>query len=258
MLGYNLSVMTQTLRAIQAALASPVEARLFAEYGAIFVTTATPPPKIIFENSSEVEAFQSSLSIKRARIGDYEIALQAEAMDALIRAAAEMNDKGSQITARAADSGGRSYEDTVGLWLRNVTRGLERWENLNVIAPDRTEQIRALSPVEQVARILEMEEKEEIFFGTFFDRSILYSVAAPGASQHLSLLAFDAAEYKDEEVERELNRRGWFRTVPNDLPHFTYLGRAEDSLRELGLMRVEREYDHRIYSFWTPDLDALR
>lgn len=250
--------MKKALRDILTTTRSAVEMRLFSEYGAIFVTTATPPPVIVFDDSSEVEAFQSTLSIQYARIGDYEISLQAEAMGALTRAAAEMNDREGRIAARAADSGGRSYDDTVGLWLRNVTRGLERWTSDGRISLERAQQVRELTPVDQIALILEMEDQEQIFFGTFFDRSILYSVAAPGASQHLSLLAFDVEEYQNEEVEKTLNLHGWFRTVPNDLPHFTYLGHAEEFLPEMGLIRTEREYNQRRYGFWVPDLGSLR
>src|SRR5689334_24747736 len=111
MLGYRSPIqkgrderMTALLRAMFAGLTSPAEKRLFAEYGAIFVTSATPPPAIIFSDAAAVEAFQASLPVSRARIGDYEIALQTEAMDALIRAAAEINDQAGQITARAQDS----------------------------------------------------------------------------------------------------------------------------------------------------------
>lgn len=265
MLGYRSPIqkgndepMSALLKAILGKLESPVEARLFAEYGAIFVTTATPPPTIIFADTTEVEAFQSRLQLSRARIGDYEISLQAEAMDALIRAAAELNDHAAQLTARAQDSGGRSYQDTLNLWKRNVTRGLEHWQTENRISPDLAEQIRGLAPLAQVSRILELEESEQLFFGTFFDKSILYSVAAPGASQHLSLLAFDVAEYQDTKVERVLGRYGWFRTVPNDLPHFTYLGHSEDRLLELHLVRCQRQYADRSYTFWVPDLERLR
>lgn len=258
MLGWEKVTMKKALQAIAATARSAVETRLFSEYGAIFVTTATPPPSIVFADSNEVEAFQSMLSTCRAQIGDYEISLQTEAMDALTRATAEMNDREGRIAARAADSGGRSYDDTVGLWLRNVTRGLERWESEGRISPERAQQVRELAPVDQIALILEMEDQEQIYFGTFFDRSILYSVAAPGASQHLSLLAFDVEEYQNGEVEKALNLHGWFRTVPNDLPHFTYLGHSEESLPEVGLIRTEREYNQHRYGFWVPDLDSLR
>ena len=50
---------------------------------------------------------------------------------------------------------------------------------------------------------------------------------------------------------------GWFRTVPNDLPHFTYLGHSEARLPELGLLRTERQYLDCRYDFWVPDLERL-
>jgi hypothetical protein len=249
--------MKSPLQAIKASITSAVELRLFAEYGGIFVTTATPPPAIVFRNAREVESFQSSLQIGRNRIGDYEVALQSEAMDALVRAASEINDRELQMTARAEDSGGRSYDDTVRLWARNVTRGLDHWEGEGRLSPERARAIRELAPVEQIEVILELEEREQLYFGTFLNRSILYSVAAPGASQHLALLAFDVAEYKDEVIEQVLNHHGWFRTVPNDLPHFTYLGHQEAALFEIGLKPVSHEYDGRGYKFWIPDMDNL-
>jgi hypothetical protein len=249
--------MTNSLATIAATLSTPVEKRLFAEYGAVFATTATPPPAIIFHSDREVEDFQSSLSLGRATFGSHEIQLQTDALNALSAAASEAADRGGSITARAADAGGRSYIDTVGLWTRNVTRGLEHWEGLGQITPGRARSIRELAPVDQVATILNLEENEQLFFGTFFDKSILYSVAAPGASQHLSMLAFDVAEYEDPEVDQALGRYGWYRTVTHDLPHFTYLGHGLDSLAGLGLRRVERICGQRVYDFWTPDVERL-
>lgn len=249
--------MTTRLAQAFASVSSRVEHRLFCEYGAIFTTAATPPPRVIFAGALQVEQFQASLKVRRARIGDYEIELQSEAMDALCAAAEEIGAGNGRITARAADSGARSYQDTVGLWLRNVTRGLAHWESVGRISADQAGVIRDLPAAGQVAVILDMEETQQLFFGTFFDRSILYSVAAPGASQHLSLLAFDAAEYEDAEVERVLGVHGWHRTVANDLPHFTYLGHDRETLAEKGLMLVTREYGERSYGFWTPNIYSL-
>src|SRR5258705_5908080 len=249
--------MASSLVDIASSISALGEKRLVAEYGPVFATPGTPPPAIIFDDSEHVEAFQSSLSLGRAVFGDHEIELQAVALDALSAAALEMADRGGSITARAADAGGRSYKDTVRLWTRNVTRGLEHWEGLGRITRERAHSIRELTPVEQVAAILYLEEPDKLFFGTFFDKSILYSVAAPGASQHLSMLAFDVAEYKDRAVDQVFSRHGWYRTVPNDLPHFTYLGHDADSLAGLGLECVQRIYRERVYEFWTPDIDRL-
>lgn len=249
--------MASLLQTVASSISSPVEKRLFTEYGAIFATMATPPPTIIFADAAQVKAFQSSLSVGRALFGEHLIALQTDALDALSDAASEMAERGGSITARAADAGGRSYEDTVRLWTRNVTRGLEYWQRLGRVTQGLARSMCELTPAEQVAAILNLEETEHLFFGTFFEKSILYSVAAPGASQHLSMLAFDVAEFEDREVDPVLGRHGWYRTVPNDLPHFTYLGHDQDALPDLGLQRIERNHRERVYDFWTPDLDRL-
>ncbi|HEY3137545.1 MAG TPA: hypothetical protein VGL29_16065 [Blastocatellia bacterium] len=249
--------MTSLLQDIASHLSFPVEKRLFAEYGAMFVTTATPPPVIVFPDAAQVETFQASLSVSRAVLGEHQIELQSEALGALVSAAGMITAKGNSFSARAADAGRRSYQDTEKLWMRNVTRGLDHWRSLGRISPERAESIRQLPVEQQVRQILELEETGELFFGTFFDKSILYSVAAPGASQHLSMLAFDVAEYEDPQVEEALGRHGWYRTVPADLPHFTYLGHEREALRRLGLTRAKRSSGERVYDFWVPDLSRL-
>ncbi|MEW6208497.1 MAG: hypothetical protein AB1631_09020 [Acidobacteriota bacterium] len=245
--------MSEAFTRAAATLSSAVEKRLFSEYGAIFLTRATPPPKILFADSAEVEEFQSSLATQSAMLGDYLIELQSEAMDALHEAAAESKSAGGRITARADDAGRRSYEDTVRLWTRNVTRGLDHWQREGRITSALADEIAALSPSDQVQRILALEDEEQIYFGTFFDKSILYSVAAPGASQHLSLLAFDVAEFEDDRVEQVMADFGWHRTVVSDFPHFTYLGRRVEDLP--GLKRVSRAYKGRDYFFLVPDME---
>lgn len=251
---FSFDRMTISLRDIAVSLKGPVERRLFSEYGAVFLTRATPPPVIIFNGPDDVERFQSSLEVSRAVLGDHDIELQSIAMEALLGAATRIADGGGTLSARASDSGRRSYDDTVRLWTRNVTRGLEHWQQAGRLTAEQAEAVNRLPPVEQVGVILDMEEAEQIYFGTFFNRSILYSVAAPGASQHLSMLAFDVAEFEEEMVERELGRFGWFRTVVNDFPHFTYLGCGADRLTGLGLTAAVHTYKDREYVFWVPDL----
>ena len=249
--------MNGLLLQVWASISTPVEKRLFSEYGAIFTTTATPPPTLIFSDARAVESFQSSLAVQGARLGEYEVELQAAAWEALSDASREMVARGGSITARAADSGRRSYQTTVDLWTRNVRRGLEHWQTQGRIASELAQRIGRMTPVEQVAAIIELEDSESVYFGTFFNRSILYSVAAPGASQHLSLLAFDVAEYQDDRVEAVLAQHGWHRTVPHDTPHFTYLGYRTNALEDLGLRRLVHRYGERGYGFWIPDLELL-
>ncbi len=246
--------MIKSLPDIAASLSSPVEKRLLAEYGAVFVTKATPPSTISFANSAQVEAFQSSLQISKATIGEYELELQAEAMSALRSAAEEIERRELTLTPRAQDSARRSFEETLSLWTRNVNRGLEHWQHEGRMDGAHASRIQALEPIEQVALILEIEEQEQIFFGTFFNRSILYSVAAPGASQHLTMLAFDVNEYREEVVASILNNYGWHRTVIHDLPHFTYLGYQEEELPQLGLKRVAQDLGELTFRYWVPDV----
>jgi hypothetical protein len=246
--------MKESLRDIATSLTLPVDKRLFAEYGALFVTKATPPSTILFANPAQVEAFQSSLQISKAQIGEYQIELQTEAMSALLSAAREVERCGLTLTPRAADSARRSYEETVSLWTRNVNRGLRHWQEEGRMEAARASLIQAYDPVEQVAVILEIEEQEQLYFGTFFNRSILYSVAAPGASQHLSMLAFDVNEYRQEVVESILNDYGWHRTVIYDVPHFTYLGYREGDLPQLGLKPVALDCGELTLRFWIPDV----
>lgn len=253
MLGYPAN-MSQLLFNIASSITSPVESRLLREYGAIFLTKATPPPTLIFADSEQVESFQSSLSVAGGSFGEHLIELQSTAMKALTAAQEEIKRRGGTLSARAADSGRRSYEDTVKLWTRNVTRGLERWQAEGRISSDQADAIIGLTTVEQVAVILDMEDTEQLYFGTFFDKSILYSVAAPGASQHLAMLAFDVAEFEDDRVEKILGEFGWHRTVVSDFPHFTYLGYIKEELPSLGLRQVSWAYKGRDYWFWIPNL----
>src|ERR1043166_4566367 len=104
--------MKDRLRDIAARCETPVERRLLAEYGAVFVTQATPPPTILFQDAAEVEGFQASLRARRATVGAYEMELQAEAMAALLSAVAEGGRRGATIAPRAADAARRTYEET--------------------------------------------------------------------------------------------------------------------------------------------------
>ena len=109
--------------------------------------------------------------------------------------------------------------------------------------------MRWLSLREQVAAVLELEGRG-LFFSKDFLKSVLRSVAAPGASQHLAMLAFDASEFSDARVRAALAHHGWFQTVLSDLPHFTYLGLDERHLPARGLRRVEAGGQ----SFWIPNI----
>jgi hypothetical protein len=225
--------------------------RLLKEYGAVFLARggATPPKTVVFRDEKEVAAFQGGVSRSTESVGGVTIQLQAAAMQALKEAAAEAVSNGASITPKGADAAARSYQDTVGLWEGRVRSGLIHWTAKRKITAAEAARIRVLSPFDQVPEILRLEAKG-IYFSTDQSKSILYSVAPPGSSQHLSMLALDVAGHDNPRVRAILAKHGWYQTVISDLPHFTFLGVPEDGLPKLGLKKASNA--GRV--FWVPDI----
>lgn len=227
-----------------------VERRLLAEYGAMFVAQGVAvPTKVVFRNQAELDAFHNSLEIAAESIGGLRMELQAPAMAALRRAIQDAGTRGLSITPRGADSARRSYDETVGLWASRVEPALDHWSARGRITDEVAAGIRAAAPFDQVADVLRLEE-QGIYFAKDLSKSILYSVAPPGASQHLAMLAFDVSEFDDPQVRAILAEHYWHQTVVSDLPHFTYLGVSETVLPSLGLKRIESGGRQ----FWLPDI----
>ena len=114
---------------------------------------------------------------------------------------------------------------------------------------EEADRLRALPINQQVSDVLELE-KQGIFFSKDLSKSVLYSIAAPGTSQHIAMLAFDANEFLDARVREIMTEHGWFQTVLSDLPHFTFLGLKESELPERGLRLVVVNNQ----KFWIPDV----
>jgi len=225
---------------------------LLREYGAIFVARggATPPPSVIFRSDKEVKEFQNSIPFKTENIGGLPITLQRPAMEELIAAIEHVRGTGLEITPRGADSGSRSYSETVALWESRVEPALDHWTAVGRIDRNQSAEIRKLSAFEQVPVVLQLEGKG-IYFAKDLSKSIIYSVAPPGTSQHLAMLAFDVSEFDDPATRAILANHGWYQTVTSDLPHFTFLGVEEATLPSLGLRRVENAGRH----FWVPSTE---
>jgi hypothetical protein len=224
--------------------------KMLKEYGAMFVAKGvTPPGKVVFQNESEVSAFQSGVQKSSENIGGVTIELQAAAMNALKEAVAEAKGKNLSISPRNADSAKRSYQQTVDNWKSRVDPGLTFWLGKGRITQADVSRIKALSPAEQIPEIFKLED-QGIFFAQGNQKTIIYSVAPPGTSQHISMLALDVAQFENPQVREVLARHGWFQTVPSDLPHFTYLGVQESDLTNLGLKKVSEGGR----PFWVPNL----
>lgn len=213
--------------------------RLLKEYGSVFVAKegATPPNVVVFKDANEVSAFQLGVEKSSETVGGVTIELQAPAMKALKDAVADAERSGVSITPRGSDAARRSYKDTVTLWASRVTPGLAHWVNNGRITEADAERIRLLTPYEQVPEIFKLESTG-IYFAKDLSKSIIYSVAPPGTSQHLSMLALDVSEHDNPQVREILAGHGWFQTVISDLPHFTFLGAGESELPKLGLKKT--------------------
>ena len=227
------------------------ESLLLREYGSVYVARggATPPNRIVFRDEADVTAFQAGLKRSSENIGGTTVELQAAAMKALLEARAEAQKNRSSISPRGADSARRGYQQTVTLWASRVNPGFTYWVGKGRVSPSEARRIKALTPFEQVPEILRLEQ-DRIFFAKSLDKSIIYSVAPPGTSQHLSMLALDVKEFDNARVREILAKHGWYQTVTSDLPHFTYLGVDESELPKLGLKPVTNS--GRV--FWVPDI----
>ncbi len=224
-----------------------VERRLLNEYGAVFLTKAVPPSKVMFTSDSEVDAFQTKTGHSRIDLNGTTVELQSAAAKALTAAYNEAKQKGISITpADPADSARRSYSHTQKLWDGRFNKACDHWKGKGKLTAEQITALKAKPIKDQVSEVLKLET-QGIYFSTAFDKSILYSVAAPGTSQHLSMLAFDAKEFGNEGVRKIMAKHGWFRTVKSDEPHFTYLGYNESELPSLGLKKVSG-------GFWIPDV----
>lgn len=228
-----------------------VATRVFRDYGAIFVSRGTSlPGKCVFSSEAEVQAFQSLAFPYELKIGGVSVTLQRAAMHALEKARADASKLRLSITPRGgATASTRNYSKTVELWRSRFDPALLHWSSKGKISRDEVSTAKSASIKDQVEMVFAWEEKG-LWFSKDLQKSILYSVAVPGASQHNFMLALDIEQFSDERVRRILAKHGWFQTVKSDLPHFTYLGVSEEDLPPMGLRREVVSGQ----TFWIPDM----
>jgi hypothetical protein len=242
-----------------------VASRVFREYGAMFVgrdeifagfRLINDDNRIkffvncVFKNEREVNSYQTSIRTKSANVGGTVIELREDAMEALFEAIEEAQEEGLRISPRGGSIGAkRTYQDTARLWDSRFYPALNYWVKMGKISRSAAEDAKSSDISGQVKQVLAWEDKK-LWFSKDLSKSILYSVAAPGASQHIFMLALDVEQFANPQVRKILAEHGWFQTVLSDLPHFTYLGVDEDDLPELGL---EAKFSGG-QKFWIPKM----
>jgi len=233
----------------------PVSKRILEEYGAIYVADkkVTPPPVCVFTNEDQVTKFQEDAGWDVETIGFDEIELQPEAMKKLKKAREEAQKEGLDITPRdGSEAARRNYEDSVRLWNSRFEPALDYWLAQGRLTQEQVTRLRGLPLSQQVAEVLELE-KTGIYFSKDLSKSILYSIAAPGASQHIAMLAFDVDQFENPRIREIMAKHGWFQTVLSDLPHFTFLGLKEKDLPKHGLRSLEINGQ----VFWIPNVSSV-
>jgi hypothetical protein len=227
----------------------PIAFRVFSEYGAMFAGEGIAfPPRCIFSESREVDTFHDQVKTKELTVNGVPIVLQNKAAESLINAVEEAATMRLRITPLDGGiAGKRTFEDTLRIWNSRFFPALEHWVAKGKI--DRTAADAAVNAKlpQQIARVIEWEEKG-YYFSTGFSKSIFNSVAPPGTSQHLSMIAFDVVESSNPKVRAIMNKHGWFQTIKTDEPHFTYLGVDEAELSSRGLKQFVRSGQ----VFWIP------
>jgi hypothetical protein len=228
-----------------------VARRILEDYGAIFLAKKVlPPPVCVFSSEEQVTRFQDEAGFESEIIGTDEIELQPEAMKQLLKAREEAGKEGLDITPRGgSEAARRNYEDSRRLWDTRFLPALEYWVGQGRLTSENAARLRTLPLPEQIAEVLDLE-KNEIYFSKDLSKSILYSIAAPGTSQHIAMLALDVTEFLDPRVRVILAKHGWFQTVLSDLPHFTFLGLKEKDLPKYGLKSVVVNEQ----TFWIPNI----
>ena len=230
---------------------SIVARRVLESYGSMFsaADSVTLPAVCIHEGDGPVTRYQKLLNIERVEMSA-PISLQKTAAQALRASIDEAALRQFRITPLDGSiAGARTYGDTMMLWNSRIFPALNYWTKRGRLTPADLDGFIRLEPPGRVERVLEWEQRG-IFFSTDRSRSVLTSTAPPGASQHLALIALDIVEYANPEVKAILNRHGWYQTIIDDPPHFTFLGHAETELPLRGLKQVYKGG----HAFWVPNL----
>ncbi|MEH1800409.1 MAG: D-alanyl-D-alanine carboxypeptidase family protein [Nostoc sp.] len=176
------------------------EYTLLRTYGAVFVNPDVGiklPQKDIFANEQETQEFQATLTMGHVD-GTNDCYLQKSAADALNKARIQQ-----QISLKSGYGSGdctRTFNTNLKFW--------HKYANNEVLA--------------------KVQQGKET--------KILGLVAPPGTSQHLWGLAIDL-RVSNQKQRKALNQNGWFQTVQNDVPHWTYIGLTEENLPLFGFKK---------------------
>ncbi len=186
---------------------------LLQQYGAIFLNPEQGiklPPTVIFTSEQQAKEFQASLTMAQVN-GIDNCYLQKPAADALNLARSQ-----TSIPPKSGYGGGDCT--------RTFATHLHFWQ-----------------------KYTDSQTLQRVRRGQ--DLAILHLVAPPGSSQHIFGLAIDL-RVTNQTQRAILADHGWFQTVENDLPHWTYVGLSTAQLQQFGF----KNKSDRGGSYWVTPL----
>lgn len=244
---------------------SVVTRKVLEEYTSHLIARGIVLPSVCMLNETQSTNFKSSLKssdVASVRLAGMRFEFQRKAaidlqkvIDRLatlkisqLNFAREHSDRRPPITLAV---GGRTQKINRDWAIRDYQTVAENWE---------------FDPAPGAIRTLIIEELNQgesmnpLYKGRNGNKPRMRSVAIPGASQHMLLVAFDLnnATCKNQAVVKLLSDHGWWRTIRDDNCHFTYLGwNTERQLKENGMKKVVCPRSDTNYAFWVPRIKSF-
>ncbi len=227
-----------------------IQKRILFEYGAVYISKgAVLPKRCLFANETEVTEFINK-SGSKLEFGDFY--LQTHARRSLEYVFQELG--GYENVARnwnyTTSHNKSKKKDINDDWaFRTYGQALYNW---GYCSSDTYSCDGILKPSIIEEELKKDDEKK---------RPKMFSYAVPGGSQHHLGLAIDVNNPRNQQIngrfcgkkcESVLEKNGWYRTIPFDPYHFTYLGFLEFELPGRGLKKVSCDE----FEYWVPNVDA--
>lgn len=225
----------------------PIQKRILFEYGAVYISkSAILPKRCRFGDEASVTAFTKRLKTPGNQLAFGKFYLQPQAKKSLEAVFRQL--KGYENVARNCNGrngigcDATSQENSVKLnddWaLRTYRDTLCNWGHGNCA------EISNSSIIDEIKN-----DDEDV-------KPAMFSTAIPGGSQHHLGLAIDVNDDGEricgKDCQSVLQRNGWYRTVPFDSYHFTFLGFLEFELPDKGLKKVKCDG----FEYWVPYVTA--
>lgn len=242
-----LSIIQENHPQFDCRLDDELEKRIFNGYGAVFISEgAIFPDTCMFKSEDAVLSFQSTIkAMKGSKLQDIEYHLQPLAAAKLELVFKELG--GYLKLARNYNKSTATHPNGLNDdWaMRTLKQTQCNWTNSGSDLARCEENIKA-----------DFVTRKEIVKKLSNQRH-MFSYAIPGGSQHHFGLAIDINNNKKgipdspPGYEKSLNKYGWYRTIPFDTHHFTFLGYTKaEELTKHGLKRITCEK----LQYWVPDL----